>query len=133
VLTSALDTFRLSLHVLAVTVWVGGQITLLGLLPAVRAAGPEVPGAVARRFNRVAWPAFGVAVVTGVWNLFEVDTGAETSYDVVLLLKLVAVAVSGIGAWLHTQATTPAGRGIWGGVGLLASVAALVLGVALQG
>ncbi len=32
-----LDTVRLSLHVLAATVWVGGQLTLVGLLPGLRA------------------------------------------------------------------------------------------------
>ena len=31
------DTIRVTLHVLAATVWVGGQITLAGLLPTWRA------------------------------------------------------------------------------------------------
>ena len=64
-----LDTLRLFLHVLAAAVWVGGQITLAALVPALRAAGTEVPRAAARAFNRIAWPAFAVLVLTGVWNL----------------------------------------------------------------
>src|SRR5690348_13293499 len=49
-------------RVLAATVWVGGQLTLAALVPGLRAFGAEVPKAAARRFNQVAWPAFGVLV-----------------------------------------------------------------------
>jgi putative copper export protein len=48
------DTVRLFLHVLAATVWVGGQLTLAALVPALRGFGTEVPRAAARRFNQVA-------------------------------------------------------------------------------
>jgi len=127
-------TIRLTLHVLAVTVWVGGQFTLLGLLPALRAAGGDVPKAVARQFNRVAWPAFGIAVLTGIWNIMSVDmANTPTSYQVTLFVKLFLVAASGIGAFLHGQARTPAARGIWGAVGLFTAIAALLLGVQLGG
>src|SRR5262245_38368653 len=52
------DTIRLFLHILAATVWVGGQITLAALVPVLRRLGTEIPRAAARRFNQVAWPAF---------------------------------------------------------------------------
>ncbi|HEX2318131.1 MAG TPA: hypothetical protein VHJ18_04015, partial [Streptosporangiaceae bacterium] len=68
-LTVDVDTVRLFLHVLAATVWVGGQLTLAALVPALRRMGPEVPRAAARRFNLVAWPAYGVLVLTGIWNV----------------------------------------------------------------
>lgn len=42
------DTIRLFLHVLAATVWVGGQLTLAALVPALRRFGAEVPRAGAR-------------------------------------------------------------------------------------
>ena len=132
-LTDGIDGLRLSLHVLAAAVWVGGQITLLGLLPVLRRAGGDVPAQVARQFHRIAWPAFGLALVTGIWNLLELQPGRDTSYDVVLMLKLVAVAASGVAAWLHANAATPAARGAWGGVGFVGAVAALVLGVFLSG
>jgi len=42
------DTIRLFLHVLAATVWVGGQITLAALVPVLRRRGAEIPRAAAR-------------------------------------------------------------------------------------
>ncbi|MEO7746053.1 MAG: hypothetical protein ABIV05_07475, partial [Actinomycetota bacterium] len=70
------ETLRLFLHVLAATVWVGGQITLAALVPALRAAGSGVPKAAALAFNRIAWPAFAVLLVTGAWNVVaEGDKG----------------------------------------------------------
>ena len=48
------DTIRLFLHVLAATVWVGGQLTLAALVPALRGLGTEIPRSAARAFNRVA-------------------------------------------------------------------------------
>jgi uncharacterized membrane protein len=65
VLPLTVDTVRLSLHVLAATVWVGGQFVLAGLLPSLRRLGDDAPRTVARAFNRIAWPAFAVLVATG--------------------------------------------------------------------
>ena len=126
-------TVRLFLHVAAATVWVGGQLTLAGLVPTLRAIDPTAPKAVARQFNRIAWPAFGVLVLTGVWNLAEVRVGdASTSYQATLFAKLCIVALSGIAAFLHTQARTRAGLAIWGAVGGLATIVAIFLGVLLR-
>ena len=126
-------TVRLFLHVAAATVWVGGQLTLAGLVPTLRAIDPTAPKAVARQFNRIAWPAFGVLVLTGVWNLAEVRVGdVSTSYQATLFAKLCIVALSGIAAFLHTQARTRAGLAIWGAVGGLATIVALFLGVLLR-
>ena len=47
-LTDDWDTVRLFLHVLAATVWVGGQLTLAPLVPVLSSAGAEVPRAAAR-------------------------------------------------------------------------------------
>jgi putative copper export protein len=128
-----LDTFRIFLHVIAATVWVGGQLTLAGLVPALRALGPDAPKAVARRFNRIAWPAFGLLLVTGVWNLVEIDVGdRSTEYQVTLFVKLCVVAASGISAFLHTQAKTRTGLAVWGAVGGVATIAALFFGVVLR-
>lgn len=126
-------TIRLFLHVIAATIWVGGQITLAGLVPAVRKLSPDAPRAVARQFNRIAWPAFGVLVLTGVWNLFAVDlTDTSTKYQATVFAKLFFVALSGVAAFLHTQASTRRGLAIWGAVGSLATVLSLFYGVLLR-
>ena len=44
-----------------------------------------------------------------------------------------ALIVAGVGTFLHTKAKTPQARGIYAGVGTFATLAALVLGVALAG
>jgi hypothetical protein len=43
VLPVSWDTIRLFLHVLAATIWVGGQITLAALVPLLRRFGPAAP------------------------------------------------------------------------------------------
>ena len=71
-LAVSLSTIRLFLHVLAATVWVGGQLTLAALVPVLRRQGPDAPRLAARRFNLVAWPAYGVLIITGIWNIAAV-------------------------------------------------------------
>jgi putative copper export protein len=132
VLSPSLTTVRLFLHVLGATVWVGGQIVLGGLVGTLKAAGPEVPRAAARRFNRLAWPAFALLFVTGIWNLLEIDlTERSTGYQVSLGLKLLVVALSGVGAALHAGARSRVGLAAWGAVSGLSALAALWLGVQL--
>jgi putative copper export protein len=127
-------TVRLFLHVLAATVWVGGQLTLAGLVPTVRQLGPDAPRTVARRFNRIAWVAFAVLVVTGVWNLLAIDVGSRTTaYHLTLGLKLAVVAASGVGAALHAGARSRAALAAWGAVSLAAALGATFLGVLLAG
>ena len=74
------DVWRVFLHVIAATVWVGGQLVLAGLLGTLRGLGDDAPRQAARRFNALAWPAFAILVVTGIWNLFEVEVG-DTSTE----------------------------------------------------
>lgn len=126
------DTIRLTLHVLAATVWVGGQITLAGLLPTVRSLGEEAPKAAARAFARIAWPAFAVLVVTGVWNLLEVQVGdRDTDYHVTLGVKLLVVAASGISAGVHASTRSRAMLAATGAIGGLTAIVAVLLGVQL--
>ena len=129
-----LDTFRAFLHVLAATVWVGGQLTLAGLVPGLRNISADAPRAVARRFNRIAWPAFAVLVVTGVWNLLAVDVARQTtSYHVTVFVKLVVVALSGISAAIHARARTKGALAVFGALSGLTALGALFLGVVLDG
>ena len=135
-LASAIDSVRLWLHVLGATVWVGGQLTLAALVPVLRAAGPDVPKRAAQAFNRVAWPAFGLLLVTGVWNIIAVnndDPAPNSTYQAVLGVKMAVVAASGISAWMHTKATSTKGLAIWGAVTGLTALSSLYLGVLLAG
>ena len=43
-----LDTVRVSLHILAVTVWIGGQILVAALVPVLREVGHDAPKKVAQ-------------------------------------------------------------------------------------
>ena len=129
------DTVRLFLHVLAATVWVGGQLVLAALVPALRRFGTDVAGTAARRFNQVAWTAFGVLIVTGIWNIMAVRSQASQtgSYRTTLIVKLVVVAISGVAAALHIRSRTARDRAIYGALTAITALAALFLGVLLAG
>jgi len=134
VLPVSWETVRLFLHVLAATIWVGGQLTLAALVPVLRRLGAEVPRAAARAFNLVAWPAFAVLLLTGVWNVIAVRGQITGSYQVTLIVKLVVVAVSGVTAALHTRAGSKgnrAGLAVFGALTGISALAALLLGVLL--
>ncbi len=132
-LAPGLDGFRLTLHVLAAAVWVGGQITVAGLVPTARALGPDAPQRVARAFARVSWPAYAVLVATGFWNMAAVSKGQPSSWKVVLGIKIGVVALAGISAWLHGISRRPVGLAVWGALLSLSSLAALTMGVFLAG
>ena len=128
------DSVRLFLHVLAATVWVGGQLTLAGLVPVMRRLGPDATRQLARQFDRIAWPAFLVLVVTGIWNLLEVDVGsASDEYLVTLAVKLVLVVLTGVGAAAHRVATTKVALALGGAAAAVGALGALFLGVLLHG
>ena len=133
-LATAVTIVRLTLHVLAATIWVGGQITVAGVLPTVRGFGPEAPAKIARAFARLSWPAFVVLVATGFWNLSALDHGGHTNnWNAVLNAKMGIVVIAAVAVFWHSKTRTATLRGVTAGVGLLASMTALVLGIALAG
>ena len=133
-LAPALDTVRLTLHVLAATVWVGGQIVMTGLVGPSRAIGGEAPKMLARAFARMAWPAFVVLVATGIWNVTAVHYSSQDSaWKAVLMAKIAVVIVAGVAVALHQRASTKGQLALWGSIGGVASVAALVMGILLAG
>jgi putative copper export protein len=133
-LADAWTIVRLSLHVLGACVWVGGQLVLAGLVVTVRGISRDAPGKVAKAFAKFSWPAYWLLIVTGVWNFYAVGpSNATTSWNVVFGVKMLCVVVSGLGAFLHTKATSPKARGVYAGVGMIGTIAALGLGVALAG
>ncbi|CAN5416657.1 hypothetical protein BH10ACT3_BH10ACT3_21710 [soil metagenome] len=122
-----MTAFRLFLHVLSASIWVGGQLVLMALVPAVRTFGPEATRAVARAFNRIAWPAFAVAVVTGLWNVFAVPMALLEHPWVEL--KVLVVMLSGIGAAVHQNAKgNKAMLAVGGAMSSIFAVAAMYIG-----
>jgi putative copper export protein len=131
-LAPALDGLRLSLHVLAAAVWVGGQLTIAGLVPAARQVSDDAPRVLGRAFARLAWPAFALLVITGFWNIAAVHPSKQTTaWQVVLWVKLGVVALAGVSTLLHQRASSRAAIAAWGSVAGLTSIAALVMGVLL--
>jgi putative copper export protein len=123
----------LFLHVLGATVWVGGQLVLAGLVPVVRREAPSLTRAVARAFARVAWPAFALLVITGIWNLMEIDvTDQSTSYQVTVFVKVALAMVAAVAVAIHSIGRSKLALALGGAIGLLASLAALFVGVLLR-
>jgi putative copper export protein len=134
VLAPTVETIRLTLHVLAATIWVGGQIVMAGLVGPARTIGGDAPQTLARAFARLAWPAYIVLLATGIWNISAVHASSQSSaWKAVLMAKVVVVVLAGVGAFVHQRATSKAQLAIWGSIGGTASIAALVMGILLAG
>jgi putative copper export protein len=131
-LAPPLDAVRLTLHVLAATVWVGGQIVMVGLLPTARRLGGDASRALARAFARMSWPAFVVLIVTGFWNVAaDHPSRQSTAWKVVLGVKIAVVALAGAAALAHSRSTSKTWLAVWGSVAGVASIAALAMGILL--
>lgn len=142
-----LDALRSFLHVLSVTVWVGGQIVVAGLIPLLRkvdrSTEPAPEGAksvtqqAARRFGRISWPFFALAIITGLWSLGEVVADEEWAtstglWKTLFFVKIALVAASGVGAWLHGRAQRAPERALFASVASLTALAALLIAVSFQ-
>lgn len=132
-LAPAVDGVRLAIHVLAAAIWVGGQMTLAGLIPTARVIGGDAPARLGRAFARLSWPAFAVVVATGIWNVAVVGHGQPTAWQAVLGIKIGIVVLAGVAALAHTRSRSRTALAVWGAVSGSASVAALVMGVFLAG
>ena len=132
-LSPNLDTLRIFIHVLAGSVWVGGQIALAGIVPVLRKNHPESTRSVAHAFARVAWPSFVVSVATGMWSLIDVDIqGADWQYTSTVLTHVLLALTAGMAAGVHAIGRSKAALAIGGALGLLFSVGALFVGVLLR-
>jgi putative copper export protein len=126
-------------HVLAATVWIGGQVVIALLVPLLRAE-PALLAESARRYARLAWSAFAVLVITGVINMHDAGIGiadlGSTSTGRTLGVKLVLVLVSGVAAAGHQVLssrgrTSPMASAGLGGLSLFTAVAAALFGVVI--
>jgi putative copper export protein len=127
------DTVRLTLHVLAATVWVGGQLTLAALVPVLRTVDPKAPRLAARRFTRVAWPAYAILIITGAWNVAAERHEVHGRYAATLAVKIAVVIASGVAAGVHARARTNAMLAVFGALSGVTALAAVFLGVLLAG
>lgn len=126
----SLATIRLFLHVIAAAVWVGGQVVLGALVPTIRRVAPDALKSVARAYARVAWPAFAVLVVTGVWNLMSIDvTSLDSSQQATVLVHLAVGLLSGMFAAVHSFGNSKLALALGGALGLLTALGAMFLGV----
>lgn len=132
-LAPALDGVRLSLHVLGASVWVGGQLTLAGLVGPARQLGQDAPRRLARAFARLSWPAYVLVLGTGIWNVVAVHQDKGHAWQVVLGIKIAVALVAGLAAWLHSRARARPAIAIFGALAGICSLAALFLGVFLGG
>ena len=83
--------------------------------------------------SKVAWPAFVVAVLTGVWNLMAVDiTTASSAYQATALLKIAVAIASGVFAAVHSFGRTKLALALGGALGALSAILAMFLGVLLH-
>jgi putative copper export protein len=131
-ISPTLDSLRIFLHVLAVAVWVGGQIVLAGLVPAIRTSAPEALPKVAQAFARVAWPAMIIIVFTGMWGLGSSSASdSDTEYMVTFALKMVMVFIAVAATVVHSQGNSKAAKAIGGALGLLGSLLAAYAGILL--
>ena len=132
-LSPTADTLRLFLHVISSAIWVGGQFVVAGIVPGMRRSHPQALKTLAQGFGRVAWPAFGVAVITGMWSLMDIDiTNTSSAYQSTVLLKIGFAVVAGIAAAIHAGGKSKAAMAIGGALGAVCSVAALFLGILLR-
>jgi hypothetical protein len=112
---------------------VGGQLALAALVPALRHLGSEATRTAARRFNQVAWPAFGVLVATGVWNMIAESDHIKGRYRTTLTIKLSIVLISGVAAAPHASARTRVGLAVFGALTATSALAVLFFGIVLAG
>jgi putative copper export protein len=126
------ESIRTALHLLAVAVWVGGQIVLAGIVPTMRREAPAALKILAQSFARIAWPAFIIAIATGMWSLAiedPADRGGD--YAATFGIKIIFVVIAGIATAVHSGGKSKLALALGGAVGLVASLIAFYLGVTL--
>lgn len=137
------STFVLWLHIVAASIWIGGQITVAAVIPMLRDQR-DLARRVGRRYQAVAWPAFAVLIITGLLNVANAGLRWSQLFDSAagrtLVIKLGLVALSGLAAGVHAVLQAPrrrdAGRSVvgsalLGSVSLVAALLAALYGVAI--
>ena len=127
-----LNSIRTYLHILAVCVWLGGQIVLAGVVPKIRKSNPEALTNIAKGYAAIAWPAMILIVFTGAWGLAAVDVANNsTEFMVTFGVKMMLVAMAVIATLIHSNGTSKLAKALGGAIGLLATLLAAYCGVLL--
>ena len=127
-----LNSLRTYLHLLAVCVWLGGQVVLAGVVPKLRKTNPQALTNIAKGYASIAWPAMILIVFTGAWGLAATDTANQsTEYMVTFAVKMLLVAGAVIATLVHSNGTSKLAKGLGGAIGLLATLVAAYCGVLL--
>jgi len=127
-----MNSLRTYLHILAVCVWLGGQIVLAGIVPKLRKTNPDALSNIAKGYATIAWPAMILIVFTGAWGLAATDAADKSSaYMITLGVKMMLVAATVIATVIHSNGTTKLAKGLGGAIGLLATLFAAYCGVLL--
>jgi putative copper export protein len=132
-LASTSDSIRLFLHVIGATIWVGGQLVFAALVPVLKKKDAGLPKLVAHQFNKIAWPAYGLLLITGMWNMASLPKEVPSNYSAFLGIKMTVVIFSAVAAILHSRAKSTKGMAMWGALSGLAAMSATYLGVLLAG
>ncbi len=131
-LSPPLDSLRVFLHLLAAGIWVGGQIVVAGVVPGLRkTSGSEGTKSLANGFARVAWPAFGIALVTGIWSILASDGQASTAYNLTFGIKFLLYIAAGASAVAHAKSSKRPVVAVTGALGLIFSLIVMFLGTML--
>ena len=73
-----------------------------------------------------------VVVLTGIWNLADIDvTDTTTTYQVTLFVKIMLAMASGAAAVIHQVGRSRLALALGGAVGLLAALGAMFCGYLL--
>ena len=132
-LSPTIDTIRLFLHILAASVWVGGQIVLAGLVPRLKRAFPGAP-----QGHGTGLPAGCLAGVRDRGrDRFVEPRGDRRRQHLArrtrsrLFLKIPWRSPVAAAAFVHQIGQSRAALAIGGAIGLLAALGAMFLGLLL--
>jgi putative copper export protein len=132
------------LHVIAASIWIGGQVTVAVVIPALRRYS-ALARTVGQRYQMIAWPAYLVLVVTGILNVGNAGLPwsdlSDSTVGRTLMVKLGFVGLSGLAAAVHAflqaprrsdiATSRPVASALLGSSSLLAAVIAALYGVAI--
>lgn len=102
------------LHLIAASIWVGGSIfigvILSPMLSTITRTVEErivIFIKIGRRFSYIAIPSFGILILTGIYNskafLFDPSSLYQTSYGIILLIKIALVIATLIAYVIHVK------------------------------